>query len=92
MFKTNIQKLKALADAKTPVVIGLVPSDETAKGYYMTIKGDFEFYGKEETGIVHTKNDEIKIYKNLNRAIAEIERIFPTLEEVTISTVYGATS
>lgn len=91
MFKTNIQKLKALADAKTPVVIGLVPSDETAKGYFMTVKGDFEFYGKDETGIVYTKLDEIKIYKNLNRAVAEIERIFPTLSEITITTVHGAT-
>lgn len=91
MFKTNIQKLKGLADAKTPVVISLVPTDKTADGYVMTVKGDFEFYGKEETGIVYTKSDAVKVYKNLNRAVAEIERIFPTLPEITITTVYGAT-
>ena len=90
MFRVTINQLKVMAQARTPVQISLVPNNnDPLSGHYITVKGAFDT-DTGATGILVTKRDEIKLYKNLNRAVAEIERIFPTLNEVTVLTVHGS--
>lgn len=90
MFKVTIGQLKVMAQANTPVIISLIPNDnDPLTGHYITVKGIFGAEAEHTTGIIVTKNGEIKLYKDLNRAIAEIERIFPSLNDVTVLTVHG---
>lgn len=93
MFKVTIGQLKVMSQARTPVVITLIPNDnDPLTGHYITVKGVFGENVENNVGIVVTKNQETKLYKDLNRAVAEIERIFPSLNEVRILTVHGSSA
>lgn len=93
MFKITIGQLKVMAQAQAPVQISLIPNNnDPLSGHYVTVKGVFGEDVSHTTGVIVTKNQEIKLYKDLNRAVAEFERIFPALEYITVLTVHGSSA
>lgn len=89
MFKIQVSGLKLMAKAGTPLGIELIPVDIPPMGYYMTVIID-PTDPDHDRGLVMTKLNEPRIFKNVNKALMEIERLMPNLNYVTIMTTKAA--
>lgn len=78
-----------MADAGTPLAIEFVPKGDPPEGYYMTVIVDPND-PDHDRGLIMTKLDKPRLFKNLNKAVAEAERLVPKIKNFSVLSVQAA--